>query len=122
MNRRLWSIMVVLGCFLMAVSAAAQVDYPEDLKKVVAQYPGSQVEMAMKTQQGSHVVLTTQDPSEKVYAYYKQALGQSGWEVQMEMNHKEGVQGHWQKGDKMIHVVVSKDSEQTQIVLLLGAK
>ncbi|MEJ5349505.1 MAG: hypothetical protein WHS46_12550 [Desulfosoma sp.] len=121
MNRRLWCITVVLGCFLMAVSAAAQVDYPEDLKKVVAQYPGSQVEMAMKTQQGSHVVLSTQDSSEKVYAYYKQALSQAGWQVQMEMNHKDGVQGHWQKDDKTVHVVVTKDSEKTQIVVLLGA-
>ncbi|ROQ89570.1 hypothetical protein [Desulfosoma caldarium] len=120
MQRRLFAFMLVLGCVLAAISASAQVDYPNDIKSAVTQYPGSQVEMAMKTPQGSQVVLSSTDPSPKVYAYYKQALSQSGWETQMEMNHAEGIQGHWRKGDKVFHVVVTKDEEKTQIVLILG--
>lgn len=120
MNPRLRTMFLVLCGLIAVVPAAAQVDYPEDLKSIVAPYPGAQVEMAMKTQQGSHVVLITSDPAQKAYAYYKEALGKAGWESQMEMTHTEGFQGHWKKGDKMIHVVVGKDQEKTQIVLLLG--
>ncbi len=120
MNPRLMAVFLVLSVLMAFVPALAQVDYPEDLKGVIAQYPGAQVEMAMKTPQGSHVVLTTTDPAQKAYAYYKEALGKAGWETQMEMTHTEGFQGHWKKGDKMIHVVVTKDQEKTQIVLLLG--
>uniref|UniRef100_A0A832EKD1 Uncharacterized protein n=1 Tax=Desulfacinum infernum TaxID=35837 RepID=A0A832EKD1_9BACT len=120
MNPRLLGFALVLCAFFLVVPALAQVDYPEDLKGIVAQYPGSQVEMAMKTPQGSHVVLTTSDPPQKAYAYYKEALTKAGWETEMEMTHKEGQQGHWKKGDKMTHVVVTKDEDKTQIVLLVG--
>ncbi len=120
MNPRLMAIFAVLCGMIAVVPALAQVDYPEDIKAIVAQYPGAQVEMAMKVPQGSQVVLTTSDPPQKVYVFYKEALSKAGWETQMEMTHKEGLQGHWKKGDKMIHVVVTKDEEKTQIVLLLG--
>jgi hypothetical protein len=120
MKPRLSGIGVALCAFFHVVLALAQVDYPADLKGVVAQYPGSQVEMAMKTPQGSHVVLTTSDPPQKAYAYYKEALTKAGWETEMEMTHQEGQQGHWKKGDKMAHVVVTKDGDMTQIVLLVG--
>lgn len=120
MNPRLWTVFALLGCLFLVLPAAAQVDYPADLKNVVAPYPGAQVEMAMKTEQGSHVVMTTSDPAEKVYSYYKESLTKTGWEAQMEMTHKDGQQGHWKKSDKMLHVVIGKDAEKTQIVLLLG--
>lgn len=120
MQRRFFAFIVVFGCLLMAFPISAQVNYPDDMKSVVAQYPGSQVEMAMKMPQGSQVILSSGDPAEKVYAFYKQALSKSGWESQMEMNHKEGIQGHWLHGDKMFHVVVTKNKEKTQIVLVLG--
>ncbi|MEJ5366003.1 MAG: hypothetical protein WHS86_12940 [Desulfosoma sp.] len=120
MNPRLMPIALVLCTFFLVAPALAQVDYPEELKAIVAQYPGAQVEMAMKTPQGSHVVLTSSDPPQKAYAYYKEALTKAGWETQMEMTHTEGLQGHWKKGDKMVHVVVTKDQEKTQIVLLVG--
>lgn len=120
MYPRLLPVALVLSAFLAVVPALAQVDYPEDLKGIVAPYPGAQVEMAMKTPQGSHVVLTTSDPPQKAYAYYKDALTKAGWETQMEMTHTEGLQGHWKKGDKMAHVVVTKDQAKTQIVLLVG--
>ncbi|MGQ9670611.1 MAG: hypothetical protein ACUVWY_10660 [Desulfosoma sp.] len=120
MHQRLLVFTVVLGCLLMAVPISAQVNYPDDIKSVVAQYPGSQVEMAMKMAQGSQVILSSGDSTEKVYAFYKQALSSSGWENQMEMNHQEGIQGHWRQGDKMFHVVVTKNDEKTQIVLMLG--
>lgn len=120
MPHRLMPLFLVLCGMIAVVPALAQVDYPEDIKAIVGQYPGAEVEMAMKVPQGSQVVLTTPDPPQKAYAYYKEALGKAGWEAQMEMTHKEGLQGHWKKGEKMIHVVVTKDEEKTQIVLILG--
>jgi len=119
MDRRMRIMGAILACLFLVVPVAAQVDYPQELKSIVAPYPGAELEMATKTQQGTHVVMTTSDPAEKVYGYYKEALMKAGWSTEMEMSHKEGLQGHWKKNDKMLHVVVGKDSEKTQIVLLL---
>ena len=120
-NYRSIVLCVCACCLLFTFSAWAQVDYPSDLAAVVAQYPGSTVEMAMKMQQGTHAVLRTKDGMNDVFRYYKEALEKAGWKIQMEMSQADGQQGHWTKGDKIFHVVVSKDEDGTSVMLLLGA-
>lgn len=112
---------LLLLCALLAPALAlAQVDYPDEMAQVVAQYPDSTVEMAMKMQQGTQVMLRAKDEPKKVFGFYKEALGGDGWESQMEMAQEEGIQGHWVKGDQMMHVMVTQDEGETAVMLMLG--
>ncbi|SHF96141.1 hypothetical protein SAMN02745206_03006 [Desulfacinum infernum DSM 9756] len=116
-----WMLPVLVLCsWVLAAPGAAQVDYPEEMAQVVAQYPDSTVEMAMKMQQGTQVMLHTKDEPKKVFAFYKEALSGDGWESQMEMAQEEGIQGHWVKGDRMMHVMVTQDEGETAVMLMLG--
>ncbi|SMC25574.1 hypothetical protein SAMN02746041_02371 [Desulfacinum hydrothermale DSM 13146] len=120
--KRTRSVFFLIVCVLLLPAlAAAQVDYPEKMALVVAQYPGSTVEMAMQMQQRIQVMLRTQDEPEKVFQFYKEALSNGGWESQMELIQKEGMQSHWTKGDQAVHVVVSPDEGKTGVMLMLGS-
>ncbi len=111
---------VLLGVVLWVAIAWAQVDYPVAVGKVVPQYPGSKVEMNMRVDKGTQVYLTTSDPAEKVFQFYKDALKEKGWESAMEMTHEGGYQSHWKKDKAEFHLVIHSEEEQTKIMLLLS--
>lgn len=106
----------------MVINAEGAVKLPRDFPKDVFVIKNAEVKMTMDMPQGKTVSLVTDEDMAAVYSKYQQEMKSNGWTEQMAMNMGEGASLVYEKGDRMTHITISRDDEQTVINLVLANK
>jgi hypothetical protein len=115
------SVVVIIG-LLMCIPAVAwaQVDPPKGFEGVVPLYPGAVLQVAMEMAEGSQAIMETEDKAKAIVAYYKEAMVERGWNVEMEMTHGGGAVIAFTKDDRKVQVVVDEpQGEMTKLMIML---
>ncbi len=73
-----------------SVLAHAFMNYPAMLEDKISQYPRSEILQTTCMEATSQVILQTNDPMEKVAAFYKQELQKNGLHLEMETRQATG--------------------------------
>jgi len=106
----------------MVINADGAVKLPADFPRDVFVIKNAEVKMTMDMPQGKTVSLVTGEDLTAVYDKYQQEMKSKGWTEQMAMNMGEGASLVYEKGDRMTHITISRDDEQTVINLVLAKK
>jgi hypothetical protein len=98
-------------------SGEGGVALPDDFPKDVAVYPKATVVTSTSVKKQMTATLKTADPAEKATAFYKDKLKENGWTIESTMNIGNMSMLHGVKAGRKVTVSVTKDSDQTMIVL-----
>ncbi len=111
------------GAMKMLTGDAAKV--PEDFPKDIPQYPGLKVTMVqtMAEQQMYHIQAQTPDAMDKVATFCKEQYKAQGWTEQSSMNQGGDAPMtmlSYEKGERILNIVLSKDGDATVVSLNTG--
>jgi hypothetical protein len=88
--------------------------YPPDLPT----YPSASAVASSKDgEEGLLVAFESQDTPEKIFAYYKDALAQQGWQLEGEMSSEDQHMLIANKGERKASVMVSTEGGKTEITV-----
>jgi hypothetical protein len=91
--------------------AAGQNDLPAD----VPLYPGALEVIEMP---GSGVMFTAPARSDVVIAFYEKEMVANGWKVALEMKNPAGSVIHWEKGSRLVMIMLTPEGEKTTIMII----
>lgn len=111
------------GAMKMLTGDAAKV--PDDFPKDIPQYPGAKVTMVqtMAEQQMYHIQAQTPDAMDKVAGFCKQQYTGQGWTEKASMNQSGDTPMtmlSYEKGERILNIVLSKGENGTEIQLNTG--
>ncbi len=101
----------------VTTSAGGGVKIPDDFPKDVPVYPGAKVKTAASVQGNRTLSLETADAVDKAQAFYADKLKAEGWNVLATTNVPNGVNIGAQKDKSTLGVAISKQGDQTAIVV-----
>lgn len=92
---------------------------PNNFPKDVPVYPGAEVQGTIGASgsngDGSMTTMTTKDPADQVYGFYKDKLGSAGWATEQTLF---GVS--FKKSDRLVTVLANESDGETSIILSVG--
>jgi len=111
------------GAFRAVSGKGAKV--PDDFPKDVPVYAGAEILMAtsMPGDEAFSIQAKTNDPMEKVGAFYKEKLAANGWAEQHTMSQTAGQPMQmitYSKADRMVMVMLTTEDEATHLNLTTG--
>ena len=113
---------VILAIFLISPFSQAwgQAEFPDSFKGVIPEYPGALVEVSVTNADGTSVHMETDAEPKAVTDFYKKAMIENGWTVNMDMSHEGGSTLVLNKGNQILNVTaVGKPGERTRLILAL---
>ena len=103
---------------VMTMVSGANASIPPDFPKDVPQFPGWTLTMVQTMPgHGSHIVAASAKPVSEVAAYYKEQCGSQGWTEQMSMNQGGMQMLNYQKGERVLQVILNSEGSGAQINL-----
>lgn len=86
MKLKVHALMFFLASLGFVSMAWADVDVPEEIKKVAPIYEGAKIIQSMEMEGGAQVIFEVSAKPKEVVKFYKDAMKKKGWKVVMEMN------------------------------------
>ena len=116
------STVVVVALLMLILPAVlwAQATYPDDIKTIVEQLPGSEVLASAKNPHETNaMLLVPSTPLDDILEYYRKALEESGWEMKQETDLGSAKALEYKKGEQTFLVTVVDQTGAGQVMITL---
>lgn len=119
--KRMLSLCVVLFLAFSLSPAWGQAEFPESWKGTIPEYPGAVVELSLTNADGTTVHMEVEAGPKEVTDYYRDAMSEKGWTVDMDMSHEGGSTLVLNEGTRILNVTAVTDpgEKRTRVVLTL---
>lgn len=116
-----------LAFFLVSLFIAsmvwAEVEVPEEIKKVAPIYKNAKVIQSMQFEEGAQTIYEVSAKRKEIVKFYKETMQERGWKVVMEMNMENNSMLNLAKDNMTLVVNTSLNQEgQTTVQLILQNK
>jgi hypothetical protein len=121
--RRILCVFAVLSVMPAMSVAWGQAEFPQSLEGIVPRYPGAILELSTMSGDGTTVHMEVDAEPKAITDFYRKALSERGWKVDMDMTDAKGCVLVLNKGTEKINVtVIGEPGERTRFVITFMSK